>query len=947
MNNKQKLSKWGKRSFNQAIFLFALVLASCNNQVSESRLTKNINTDWTFNYFPSQELNEETLDPDFDDSAWPAVALPHTWSTYETTGDIHPFIKYPSEKDDTYWWYGWGVYRKKLRFDPSLRDKEIFIELDGVQKYSKVYLNGNYIGDHKGGFTSFYFPLTNHINWEGENILSVAVNGRRDDQFAIPPMIAGNWDVYSGIYRDVRIVAKNKVHFPYQGSYKHEGGVFITTPTVNNNSGTVNIRSFLKNSSEESVSVKIAHEIVSPKGEVIFDMESKLKIEAGEIKELTLQTEKIDNISLWSPETPVLYQVISSVFMDGKLADQITNPLGFRYFHWDYETDDLYVNGKKTNIKGMNRHQEYPWLGDAHPKWIAKMDLEDIKYNLGHNFMRLTHYPNDEYLYQLADSMGIVMVEEVPNIKRIDFNEEVQEQNVREMIRRDRNHPSIFFWSMGNETSDAADSKWAVEEDTTRIIHLRKGHEGGDFIEHTDENLDMEALLRVTIRGWFDVDDAPQGFTSEPEYGQHAGNETWQHEMAQVRGGSIRGLLGDNTSAWLYEDHGADREYLNCILKHINPKGWVDMYRQPKYVYWLTKAVHTDIPTVFIHPHFWREKYLGQRKTITIDSNCDEVELFANGRSLGKRIPDKANFYTIDYENVEIERGELKLTGIKNGKKVETKVYMPGAPAKIKLKTTQKEIRADRSGIAIVEANIVDENGYQVFDATNTLNWKVDGPGKLVGHDVYETDIKKYEEWKGTGYTVVPVCNVIRSTHEAGTIKISVSSPGLEPAIIEIESVLPEKTASPIIEFALSDNGRKPIKKDTAFSKKITLVTALFTIRENHTIAGETKEEIANNLIAFIGERNHYIDKSTVGFQTIMDVLTQKLLIQNGILIADDYNFIAEQFNIWFALEQMIKASGADEKTKSSALEKYAISIIKNAEPVDLDKEKLMWNNYN
>ena len=926
------------------VFFFVFIFTSCNKKVTDSRLTKIINTDWTFNYFPAEELNEKSLATDYDDSSWPAVALPHTWLTYETTGEVHPFIKFPSEREDTYWWYGWGVYRKTLQFAPSLKNKEIFVELDGVQKYCKVYLNGNYIGDHKGGFTSFYFPLTKYINWDGENILSVAVNGRQNDPFRIPPMHAGNWNVYSGIYRDVRIVAKNKVYFPYQGSYAHEGGVFITTPVVNNNSGTVNIRSFLKNSFEKPVSVRIEHVIISPDGNKIVEFGNKLSIQAGEIKEIELPTEKLENIRLWSPDTPVLYKVISSIFVNGKLSDQIINPLGFRYFHWDYNNDDLYINGKRTNIKGINRHQEYPWLGDAHPKWIAKMDFEDIKYNLGHNFMRLTHYPNDKYLYDLADSMGIVMVEEVPNIKSIDFDETVQEQNVKEMIRRDRNHPSIFFWSVGNETTDAADSKWVYEEDTTRIIHARKCVNGqGDFVEHTHENLDMENLLRVTIHGWFDIDDAPKGFSSEPKNGYHCGTETWHHKMAQVRDGSIRGLLGHNSVTWLYEDHGLNREYLNSTLKHINPKGWVDMYRQPKYIYWLTKANYTDIPTVFIHPHFWREKYMGQIKTITIDSNCDEVELFVNGRSLGKRTPDKANFYNLDYENVKIEKGELRLSGIKNGEKVETSVYLAGAPAKITLKTAQSKIVADRSGIAIIEANIVDENGQPVFDATNTLTWKVDGPGKLVGHNVYETDIEKHEEFEGTGYTVVPVCNVIRSTNKAGIINISVSSPGLKSALLEIESVLPKIKKSAVIEFPLSDKDRQLIKRDSTFNNKIILFEIISPLRENHKIEGETKEQITNNLKKFIRKRNYGLQTSTIGFHVVMDVLMQKLMSQNGILIADDYNFLVDQFNIWFALQQIVNKSSADERTKGRELEKYAIRIIKNADHVNLDEELKKW----
>ncbi len=932
------------KAFRQALFilpilLLGVLLNACQAEKQKLPIQKKINADWTFNYFPSPDLDEKAIASDFDDRKWPAIALPHTWSTYETTGDVHPFIKYPSEKDDTYWWYGWGIYRKKFTLDKSLKNNLVTVELDGVQKYSKVYLNGHYLGDHKGGFTSFYFDLTPHINWEGENILAVAVNGRRDDKHRIPPMTAGNWDVYSGIYRDVRLVIKNKLHFPFQGSYKHDGGVFITTPEVSNAEAKLSVLSYVKNDNPESVSFTLHHEIFSPSGDLLREIKSEHKLSPGEITSFKTINETINSPELWSPETPVLYKVVSSVYRGNELCDRVINPLGFRYYHWDYTKNSLYVNGEKLNIKGTNRHQEYPWLGDAHPKWIAKMDLEDIKYNLGHNFMRLTHYPNDKYLYQLADSLGIIMVEEVPNIKSIDFDEIVQEQNVREMIRRDRNHPSIFFWSMGNETKDAADSKWAREEDTTRIIHLRKGdHGGGDFVQHDHTNLDMEQLLRVTVRGWFDTDDAPPGFSSTPENGQHSSNETWQHNMAITRGGSVRGILGENCSTWLYEDHGADREYKNCILKHINPKGWVDMYRQPKYVYWLTKANYTEIPVVFIHPHFWRKKYLGQKKTITIDSNCEEVELFVNGKSMGKKYPSKANFYTLDYANIKIEEGSLKLVGTKNGKTHETSVHMPGTPAKIVLSTEQKEIVANRSGIALIKADILDEKGNPVFDATNTLKWELSGPASLVGAPVYESDIMKFEEWEGTGYTVVPVCNVVRSTNQSGTISVHVSSPGLEPATLEISSILPENEASLIYEEKLKDAGREEIQKDPAFSKTIQSVNAIFAIRENHKIEGQTKVQMSQNLKGFIGERNHGLETNTVGYQTFIDLLTDKLWKLNGELIADDYNFAAEQFNTWFLVQQIILKSPLSDNQKQVALQKYANDIILNAKPVDLEE---------
>lgn len=931
---------------NRAVLIVSIFFFfSYSVEKVSTRVVKTINADWTFNYFPSGKLDKQHISANFDDSKWPAIALPHTWSTYETTGDIHPFIKYPSEKDDTYWWYGWGIYRKKIRIDQSLKNKEIYIELDGVQKYCKLFLNGNFIGDHKGGFTSFYFRLTDFIDWGKDNIIAVAVNGRRNDTYRIPPMTAGNWDVYSGIYRDVRLVAKSKVHFPFQGSYKHEGGFLITTPQVSEQTATVHIKSFLKNSGGNTATGRIVHQIISPDGQQITELESEFLVLPNELKAIEIQSNKIKEPKLWSPDSPNLYKVVSTIFANGRIQDEIVNPLGFRYFHWDYENDDLYVNGKILNIKGTNRHQEYPWLGDANPNWIAKMDFEDIKYNLGHNFMRLTHYPNDKYLYNLADTMGIIMVGEVPNIKSIDFDESVQEQNVREMIRRDRNHPSIFFWSVGNETSDAADSKWVVEEDTTRIVHARKCDDGsGDFVQHDHTNLDMENLLRVTIRGWFASEDAPAGFSSEPKNGQHSSNETWQHQMAQVRGGSIRGLIGDNCITWLYQDHGADREYLNCILKHINPKGCVDMFRQPKYVYWLTKALYTEIPTVFIHPHFWREKYIGQLKNITIDSNCDEVELFVNGNSQGKQYPKRENFFSLKYENVAIENGELKLVGTRDGKMVETFVNMPGEPRKLVLSTGQKQIIADRSGIAIVKANILDKNDHPVFDATNTINWKVDGPAKLVGHSVYETDIMKHEEWEGTGYTVVPVCNVIRTTNRAGKIKVTVSSPGLKPASIEIESIEPVNISSPFKEYKLLDDGRLHVQKNEAYSRRIELVNAIYPIRENHRIVGETQEGLAQNLSRFVRERNHGFETGTVGFKTFIKVLADKLSNQDGQLIADDYNFLVEQFNTWFAVQQIVNASSITEKEKSKELNKYAIEIIRNAKPVDLKFEKEKWS---
>ena len=196
------------------------------------RIEKVINSNWTFNYFPSENADKGFESPSFNDSRWPAVSLPHTWSTYETTGELHPFIMNAAESDSPYWWLGWGWYRKHFTINKDYSDRKVFIEFEGVQKYCKVWLNGQYLGEHKGGYGSFDFDISAFIKQGGDNVLAVAVNNRQKDKFSIPPMAAGNFNVYGGIYRDVTLVLKDRLYIPMQGSASHEGGTFVTTPKV-------------------------------------------------------------------------------------------------------------------------------------------------------------------------------------------------------------------------------------------------------------------------------------------------------------------------------------------------------------------------------------------------------------------------------------------------------------------------------------------------------------------------------------------------------------------------------------------------------------------------------------------------------------------------------------------------------------------------------------------
>ncbi len=365
----------------------------------------------------------------------------------------------------------------------------------------------------------------------------------------------------------------------------------------------------------------------------------------------------------------ICIQVYSEVTDGNRITDSYTSPLGFRWFRWDYNENFLYVNGKKMVIHGGNRHQEYPWLGDAIPKWITAMDFADIAENLNYNFMRTAHYPNDKMVYDLTDKYGIVINEESPSIKNQEFSAEVQEQQMKEMIRRDRNHPSIMIWSMGNETNHAVDSKFAVAEDTTRILTARRVTDGsaGAFVRHTDDNLPIENLLRCTVRGWYNTDVKDL----EPSDPQHCGTEEHQQNMLKASG-----LFGTgNLCTWIYEDHGADREYLNAPLLHVNPKGYVDVYRVPKYAYYFWQATYAEKPMVFIQPHYWRTQYLGQKKDIVVNSNCDKIELKVNGVTKGSVTPDDKDFNSVTFKDITIESGTISAVGTMDGEKCDYQHY--------------------------------------------------------------------------------------------------------------------------------------------------------------------------------------------------------------------------------------------------------------------------------
>ncbi len=908
------------------------------------RIEQTINRKWIFNYLSDKNADSGGCQtPEFDASTWSAIALPHTWQTYETTGELHPFIHDASENEDPYWWEGWGWYRKHFSIKKDLEGRKVFVEFDGVQKYCKIWLNGRFIGDHKGGYSGFDFDLTEFINWGGDNLLAVAVSNRQNDPFKIPPMSAGNFDVYGGIYRDVRIVVKDRLSIPFQGSFQHEGGTFITTPQVSETAGTVRVRTWVRNDYAVAKECELRTTIADAQGNIVQVLTARKSVAPGELALFDQTGEPIDHPRLWSPDEPNLYRVFSDLFSGGIAMDHFESPLGFREFHWDYEQNRLILNGRKVIIHGSNHHQEYPWLGDATPKWLQLADMKDFRENLNHNFMRTAHYPQDPAIYDYCDQAGIIVIEEAPNIKRQRFSPEVQEQQLREMIRRDRNHPSIFFWSMGNETDDAVDSRFAAAEDPTRILFGRDiyNDSGGHYITLTQNQLELESLLRCTIRGWSDSDVRDL----EPENGQKTGNEEWQHDMAaseiiRLNQGRTRDDMA-NLNTWIYEDHGADRVYENCPLVFVNPKGWVDCWRTPKYIYYLWQALYAKKPMVFVHPHFWRPQYLGQKKEIVVDSNCDTVELKVNGRSLGTLSPRFEDANVIRFADVPVEAGVLTAEGRKNGETVTAKLVMAGEPARLTLTTTATRLDAAMDSVAVVRADIVDAGGHPVLGATNPLEWTVSGPARLVGPPLYASDTSKDEAADGTMYIDAPAFNIVRSLGTPGPIKVRVQSPGLAPAEVVIDAAaLRDDSAGSIIEPAGRDGKRQPVKQESKRTERAgNYATEMKAASEDIRIQGANLEEYTARIDQLIRTMNPHLDFTAPEYRAVVFVFAGLLQKNAGLLVRDDFNFIAGFYNDCRCITSRVEQMQRPPVFIRSLREYYARTIITEGRTVDCNGE--------
>jgi beta-galactosidase len=820
-----------KRLLLDVIFPFTLYLGTLQvlygQQTSVSqRIKENFDQGWQFHkgdiaMKPAvkaggqggiSDVNVETIDNDtvidysnpdsykiFCPDDWKEVNLPHDWVVEGTF--VHDDNLGSQPASSGYLPTGTGFYRKEFSIPETDINKKITIEFDGIFRNSTVWANGHLLGGHKSGYTPSNYDLTDVLRYgdEGKNTILVKVDASENE---------GWWYEGGGIYRHVWLVKTNRLHVARFGTY-------ITTPDICDTEAAVIIRTTLKNEYKVAMEITLASKIVDNSGIVLDTKITSLTIKPFDEVEI-IQSGKIKMPLLWSPESPVLYKVHTEVSEKNIILDSYETNFGVRKV--EVNEKGVFLNGKLYPVKGTCNHQDFAGIGVALPDKINWYKLKLLK-EMGSNAYRCSHHPPTPELLDMCDTMGFLVVDENRHLSSSKDGLE----DLTTMLYRDRNHPSIFMWSMENEESIQGTVmgtrilETLVQTthliDPTRPVTAAMNHarnDGGyadvldvvgynygdkqmayvyDKLNHPDRIMFCtEGTSFVSTRGEYEIN-WDKGYTSnsilvKPDWGPYPG-EDWADI---VKYPYLGGLF-----VWTGFDYRGEPTPFRwpCVLSHF---GIMDICGFPKDGYYAYKAAWTNEPIVHIFPHWnpstdgtsWIVKE-GDSISVHCYTNCEEVELFLNGMSQGRQHaePFKKLIWPVIYKP-----GKLEAKGYKAGKPVTRDIVeTTTAPARVHMISDANTLKADGCDVAVIQVAIKDQQGRTVPTANNLVKFEIEGPGKIIGTGngnptSHEPDKANHRK-AFNGYCMV----LVQSELYAGVIRLKAFSETLKESeiIIEVE----------------------------------------------------------------------------------------------------------------------------------------------------------------
>lgn len=655
-----------KKLFYIFILLFIVGWAQ-----AQQRVVYTINDGWKF----AKGSPFEAQLTGCDDSSWETVNIPHTWNDKDADDETPGFYRGPV-------WY-----RKQLFIDKSQEGRQAVIYFEGANQEVRFYLNGQFVGEHKGGYTRFCFDITSHLRYGQENLFAIYVNNVYNPN--IPPLSA-DFTFFGGIYRDVYLQFMNPVHIA-TNDYA-SSGVYIRTPEVNNSAASVEITTLLTNDMPQATEIRVENIICDADGKEVKKTQAEVKLAAGETKTDISKKIKIDSPRLWDIDDPYRYMVYTRILdkRKGTLLDEVVNPLGLRWFKFDSEKG-FFLNGKGRKLIGTARHQDYFQKGNALRDELHVQDVLLLK-EMGGNFLRVSHYPQDPVIMEMCDKLGIVTSVEIPVVNAVTETEEFLHNSVemaKEMVRQDFNRPSVMIWGYMNEiflrrpytegkqledyyrfTEKVARALEATirEEDPSRYTMMAY-HNMPQYYE--DAHLTEIPMIQGwnLYQGWYEpdinefqrlLDRAHKAYKGKvlmvTEYGPGVDPRVHSYQPERFDFSQEYGLVYHKhylnemmkrpfiagSSLWNLNDFYSESRV--DAVPHVNNKGVVGLNREKKDVYWFYKTALSRRPILVIGNREWKSRggvvNTAQKEciqSVPVFSNAEEVELFVNNKSLGKK----------------------------------------------------------------------------------------------------------------------------------------------------------------------------------------------------------------------------------------------------------------------------------------------------------------------
>lgn len=689
-----------------------------------------------FSYLTKAGYGDGAAAKDFDDRSWRKLNLPHDWAVEQPFSEkgsfSHGFKAIGRNFPDAS--VGW--YRKTFSIPKSDEGRRISIAFDGVFRNSIVWVNGFYLGTEPSGYTGFEYNISDYLNYGGENVIAVRVDATMEE---------GWFYEGAGIYRHVWLNKTAPLHIATDG-------IFVTTK-VKGTKAAVTAQATLLNEFKNRKTVDIIQTIVNEKGEIVASGTAKnISLNSYEEKNSSVSM-TVTNPSLWSVDSPYLYKLITTIEENGKPIDKQATNFGIRTIRFDAK-QGFFLNGKHIKIKGTNNHQDHAGVGVAMPDALQEFRIKKLK-EMGSNAYRCSHNPPTPELLDACDRLGMLVIDEnrLMGVTSNDFN------YMKRLMLRDRNHPSIISWSIGNE-------EWGIEGNelgakiATTLQAFAKSIDSTRFITAAVSGGWRKGISNVidvmgyNYIGQINTDEHHTEFPNQPSWGTEEGSTR-----------ATRGIYFDDNDKHFISaydkkpfpafnsieegwKHYATRDYLAgmFIWTGFDYRGEPTPFGYPSIgsyfgmmdqcgfakdnVYYL-KSWWSDKTTLHILPHWNHAGRDGQDIDVWVYSNCDEVELFLNKKSLGKKTIQQ--FGHLEWK-VKYVPGTIEAVGYKKGKNVITdKVQTTSTASAIRLTTDKNSINADNEDIAMITVDALDKNGLAVPDADNEIIFTIQGPGKIIG----------------------------------------------------------------------------------------------------------------------------------------------------------------------------------------------------------------------